>query len=306
MKEKTTSTIPGGYMLAVFIIGILLTIGGLMDEKGNPGFLVVAIPALIFIAAGFFTLQPNEGRVLVFFGNYVGTVRTAGFHWINPFKLTRAMTTLRNPENQQQVISFKSKYKVSLRIRNFETTRLKVNDLRGNPIEIAAVVVWRIQDTAQALFDVDDYEDYIRVQSESALRHLASSYSYDHIDGTGSEVTLRSGGETVHVALRQELQERLSLAGVVVEETRLTHLAYSPEIAGAMLRRQQAEAVIAARKKIVEGAVSMVQMALHELSVNKIVELDEERKAAMVGNLLVVLCGETEAKPIINTGTLYH
>jgi regulator of protease activity HflC (stomatin/prohibitin superfamily) len=306
MKEKTTSTIPGGYMLAVFIIGILLTIGGLMDEKGNPGFLVIAIPALIFITAGFFTLQPNEGRVLVFFGNYVGTVRTAGFHWINPFKLTRAMTTIRNPENQQQVVSFKSKYKVSLRIRNFETTRLKVNDLRGNPIEIAAVVVWRIEDTAQALFDVDDYEDYIRVQSESALRHLASSYSYDHIDGAGSEVTLRSGGEAVHVALRQELQERLSRAGVVVEETRLTHLAYSPEIAGAMLRRQQAEAVIAARKKIVEGAVSMVQMALHELSVNKIVELDEERKAAMVGNLLVVLCGETEAKPIINTGTLYH
>jgi len=227
-------------------------------------------------------LQPNEARVLILFGAYHGTVRTSGFHWTNPFYTKR---------------------KLSLRSRNLNGERLKVNDKRGNPIEIAAVVVWRVEDSAQASFDVEDYEGYVRIQSESAVRHLASSYAYDH--GEDSEITLRSGGDEVAVALRRELQERLGKAGVLVEEARLSHLAYAPEIAQAMLRRQQAEAVIAARQKIVHGAVSMVDMALRELAEKQVVHLDDERKAAMVSNLLVVLCGETEVSPVINTGTLY-
>jgi hypothetical protein len=232
---------------------------------------------------GYFTLQPNEARVLILFGAYHGTERRSGFFWTNPFM---------------------SKKRISLRARNLNGDTLKVNDKRGNPVEIAAVVVWRVGDTAQALFDVDKYEDYIRIQSESAVRHLANAYPYDH--GEGDETTLRSHVEEVSAALRVELQERLAKAGVVVEEARLTHLAYAPEIAGAMLRRQQAEAVIAARQKIVHGAVSMVEMALRDLSEKHVVQLDEERKAAMVSNLLVVLCGEAEAQPVINTGTLYH
>jgi regulator of protease activity HflC (stomatin/prohibitin superfamily) len=196
-----------------------------------------------------------------------------------------------------------SRFRLSLRTRNFNSERLKVNDKRGNPIEIAAVVVWRVEDTAQAMFDVDDFENYVRVQSESALRHLASSYAYDH--GEEQEVTLRSGMEEVSVALRQELQSRLDKAGVKVDEARLTHLAYAPEIAQAMLRRQQAEAVIAARQKIVHGAVSMVDMALRELAEKHVVHLDDERRAAMVSNLMVVLCAESEVHPVVNTGTLY-
>jgi regulator of protease activity HflC (stomatin/prohibitin superfamily) len=196
-----------------------------------------------------------------------------------------------------------SRFKVSLRARNFNSERLKVNDKRGNPVEIAAVVVWRVQDTAQAAFDVDDYENYVRVQSESAIRHVATAYAYDY--GEEHEVTLRSGMEEVSQALRQELQARLSKAGVLVEEARLTHLAYAPEIAQAMLRRQQAEAVIAARQKIVHGAVSMVGMALKELADQQVVTLDDERRAAMVSNLMVVLCGESEVHPVVNTGTLY-
>jgi regulator of protease activity HflC (stomatin/prohibitin superfamily) len=231
---------------------------------------------------GFFTLQPNEARVLVLFGAYQGSVRTSGFHWTNPFN---------------------KKLRVSLRARNLNGDKLKVNDKSGNPIEIAAVVVWRVKDTAQATFDVQDYENYVRVQSESAVRHIASAYAYDH--GEQDEITLRSGVEEVSVALTKELQERLDKAGVVVEEARLTHLAYAPEIAGAMLRRQQAEAIIAARQKIVHGAVSMVEMALKELADKRVVNLDEERKAAMVSNLLVVLCGESEVHPVVNAGTLY-
>jgi regulator of protease activity HflC (stomatin/prohibitin superfamily) len=196
-----------------------------------------------------------------------------------------------------------SRFKVSLRARNFNSERLKVNDKRGNPVEIAAVVVWRVQDTAQAMFDVQDFENYVRVQSESALRHLASFYAYDH--GDVDEVTLLSGVDEVSLALKKELQVRLANAGVEVEEARLTHLAYAPEIAQAMLRRQQAEAVIAARQKIVHGAVSMVDMALKELAEKHVVQLDDERKAAMVSNLMVVLCGESEVHPVVNTGTLY-
>jgi regulator of protease activity HflC (stomatin/prohibitin superfamily) len=212
-------------------------------------------------------------------------------------------TTAAKPGHPGTPLRVRNRNRISLRARNMLVDRLKVNDKRGNPIEIAAVVVWRVQDTAQAMFDVDDYETYVKIQSESALRHVASLYAYDH--GEEAEVTLRSGVEEVCRALQAELSERLGKAGVLVEEARLTHLAYAPEIAQAMLRRQQAEAVIAARQKIVHGAVSMVDMALRDLAEKQVVQLDDERKAAMVSNLMVVLCGETEVHPVVNTGTLY-
>ena len=239
--------------------------------------------AIVFVLlCGFFTLQPNTAAVLLLFGAYKGTVRRAGFHWANPFY---------------------HKIKLSLRTRNFNTDTIKVNDQRGNPIEIAAVVVWRVEETAQASFDVDDYQHYVNVQSESAVRHLASAYPYDaNIEG---ETSLRGSMDEVSERLQVELQERLTKAGVIVEEARLSHLAYAAEIAGAMLRRQQAEAIVAARTRIVEGAVGMVEMALEHLERHKMVELDEERKAAMISNLLVVLCGEQAAQPVVNTGTLY-
>lgn len=242
----------------------------------------LVLSVLIVLTCGFFTLQPNEAAVLLLFGAYKGTVRNAGFHWANPF--------------------FR-KIKLSLRTRNFNTEKLKVNDQRGNPTEIAAVVVWRVQNTAHATFEVDDYKNYVQIQSEAALRHLASRYPYDTT--AENEMSLRGSMDEVSRALQEELQERLSKAGVVVEEARLSHLAYAPEIAGAMLRRQQAEAIIAARKRIVEGAVTMVEMALEALEAKKTVILDDERKAAMVSNLLVVLCGEQAAQPVVNTGTLY-
>ncbi|MBE7499181.1 MAG: SPFH domain-containing protein [Verrucomicrobiales bacterium] len=265
---------------------------------------------------GFFTLQPNEARVLVLFGEYRGTVRRSGFHWGNPFYSNGPSCA-----NQMQAAAVAAaagsargrekpapgkrhpRLKISLRARNLNGERLKVNDKRGNPIEIAAVVVWRVHDTAQAMFDVDDFEEYVSVQYESAVRHLASQYAYDH--GEENETTLRSGVDEVSQALTRELEERLGKAGVVVEEARLTHLAYAPEIAQAMLRRQQAEAVIAARQKIVQGAVSMVEMALKDLAEKNVLQLDDERKAAMVSNLMVVLCGESEVHPVVNTGTLY-
>jgi regulator of protease activity HflC (stomatin/prohibitin superfamily) len=268
----------------------------------------------VVLMPGFFTLQPNEARVLVLFGRYKGTVRQSGFHWGNPFysngsrisgfraaaiKMAAKEKGIENPLNDTRP----RRNKISLRVRNLNSEKLKVNDKRGNPVEIAAVIVWRIQDTAEAMFDVDDYETYVRIQSESAIRHVASAYAYDH--GEENEVTLRSGVDEVSQALRQELQARLAKAGVMVEEARLTHLAYAPEIAQAMLRRQQAEAVIAARQKIVHGAVSMVDMALKELAEKQVVILDDERKAAMVSNLMVVLCGESEVHPVVNTGTLY-
>ena len=231
---------------------------------------------------GFFTLQPNEAAVLLLFGAYKGTARQAGFHWANPLY---------------------NKRKISLRVRNFNTEKLKVNDQRGNPTDIASVVVWRVQDTAQAIFDVDDYKDYVRIQSEAALRHLASRFPYD--TGAEHEISLRGSMDEVSKTLREELQERLTKAGVIVEEARLSHLAYAPEIAGAMLRRQQAEAIVAARLRIVEGAVGMVELALEKLEEKKTVKLDDERKAAMVSNLLVVLCGEQAAQPVVNAGTLY-
>ncbi|MDD5090099.1 MAG: SPFH domain-containing protein [Candidatus Wallbacteria bacterium] len=315
-KEKTVSVANGWPVLFLTIalyIGVpLCFLGAVINE--SPAWMVhavICLGAAIFLSCGFFTLQPNEAQLLMMFGAYCGTVRESGFHWVNPFKLGKKDVPLETPVTrrdshgiQHTSFSTKQRMKLSLRTRNFESERLKVNDQRGNPIEIAAVVVWRIEDTAQAMFDVDDYENYVRVQSESALRHLANSYPYDHVDG--DEVTLRGDCDEVAHALQKELQERLKKAGVQVEEARITHLAYAPEIAQTMLRRQQAEAVISARQKIVHGAVSMVEMALKELSEKNVLQLDEEKKAAMVSNLLVVLCSESETQPVINTGTLYH
>jgi len=243
---------------------------------------VIAFFVLLICLGGFFTVAPNEGKVLQFFGSYVGTVRDAGPRWTNPFY---------------------SKRGISLRVRNFESSKLKVNDLDGNPIEIAAVVVWQVVDTAEALFQVNDYEDFLHIQSESALRAMATSYPYDSHDS--GAVSLRSHGKEISDHLRKEIQDRLNKAGIDVIEARITHLAFAPEIAQAMLQRQQASAIIAARTRIVEGAVSMVHMALEQLKARGVVELDEERKAAMVSNLLVVLCGERGTQPIVNTGTLY-
>jgi len=281
-------------------------------EQGNPLQILAGLlmlPVGIFACFGFFTLEPNEARVLILFGAYTGTVRSSGFHWANPL-YARSRGTAPNSapvpvakKLLEGATQPKLKTKLSLRVHNFNSPTLKVNDKRGNPVEIAAVVVWRVEDTAQAAFDVEDYESYVQVQSESAIRSIASLYAYDH--GEEHELTLRGGGDEVAHALTKELAARLTKTGVAVEEARLTHLAYAPEIAPAMLRRQQAEAVIAAREKIVLGAVSMVEMALDELARKNVVKLDEERKAAMVSNLLVVLCGTEEASPVINTGTLY-
>ncbi len=250
-------------------------------------FVLLFVAGMLFLS-GLYTLQPNEAALLQLFGSYRGTTRVAGLRGTNPFYTRR---------------------KVSLRARNLNGERLKVNDKRGNPIEIAAVVVWRVDDTAKASFDVDSYENYVKLQSEAAVRHLASSFAYDHGDvdpAAPLEPTLLGGSELISRALVMELQQRLAKAGVVVDEARLMHLAYAPEIAQVMLRRQQAEAIIAAHQKIVHGAVSMVEMALRELSEKKVVDLDDERKAAMVSNLMTVLCAESEVQPVINTGTLYH
>ena len=269
----------GGYLLY-----LSLAYGGL--RWGMFSLAIVVFIVAILTLAGLYTLQPNEAAILQLFGAYRGTSRVPGLRATNPFY---------------------SRKKLSLRARNLNGERLKVNDKRGNPIEIAAVVVWHVDDTAKAAFDVDDYENFVKVQSEAAVRHLASSFAYDAeiLADDSREPTLLESADIVAAALEKELQARLEQAGVVVEEARLMHLAYAPEIAQVMLRRQQAEAIIAARTKIVHGAVSMVEMALHELSVKKVVTLDDERKAAMVSNLMTVLCAESEVQPVINTGTLY-
>jgi regulator of protease activity HflC (stomatin/prohibitin superfamily) len=312
MQEHEKQVMSGWLVLPVTIAAWLLEVAiiyyGVIRGQGDIFYVVLAAIfdglAAIFLTKGFFTLQPNEARVLILFGKYVGTVKRDGFHWANPFTVIRAGSVTIGKSS----IPFGSnKYRVSLRARNFQTDILKVNDQRGNPIEIGAVVVWRVDDTVKALFDVDDYEQYVKVQSETAVRHLANVYPYDQgDDNEETELTLRGNSETINSTLKNELQSRLNIAGVAVEETRLTHLAYAPEIAGAMLRRQQAQAIIAARTKIVHGAVSMVEMALTELSAKDVVKLDEEHKATMVGNLLVVLCGEAQAEPVINAGTLYR
>jgi len=300
--ENEKSVLNGWLMLPVafglLIGGVWLIIQTVKGGDGHASWIPILGGILIEVAGilsvmGFFTLQPNEARVLLLFGAYRGTVRRSGFHWGNPFY-----------SNGDKASGLGNRHKVSLRARTLNVEKLKVNDKRGNPIEIAAVVVWRVQDTAQAVFDVDNYEKYVHTQSETALRHLASTYNYD--DAADNEATLRGNVEEVSQALRGELQQRLAKAGVTVDEARLTNLSYAPEIAQVMLRRQQAEAVISARQKIVHGAVSMVDMALKELADKQVVALDDERKAAMVSNLMVVLCSESEVHPVVNTGTLYN
>lgn len=279
---------PNGIMFIVVLL--VLQIGtfvvfanGAINEQPIQaiiGFIATVIALICWF--GFFMVNPKEARVLQLFGKYAGTVHSSGLRWANPFY---------------------TKARVSMRVRNFESGKLKVNDKNGNPIEIAAVIVWEVVDTAEAVFQVDDYEDFVSIQSESALRNLATSYAYDHHEEEG--ISLRSNPNEISEALKTEVQERLEKAGVRVIESRISHLAYAPEIANAMLRRQQAMAIIAARKKVVEGAVGMVEMALQSLAERDIVELDAERKAAMVSNLLVVLCSDEAAQPIVNTGSLY-
>jgi len=288
MKEKERSGAPGIPLLVLFVAVAIGVAVWLVLAGPHPGPAVVA-PAVVvlvldvFCLAGFFLVNPNEGRVLQLFGDYRGTARAPGLRWANPFLSKRA---------------------ISLRVRNFETAKLKVNDKRGNPIEIATVVVWRVVDTAQAAFHVDNYENYVRVQSEAALRNLATGYVYDAHEA--GEVDLSGHTAEISGKLRVELQERLAQAGVEVTEARISHLAYAPEIAAVMLRRQQATAVVAARQKIVEGAVGMVEHALELLAQKHVIQLDEERKASMVSNLLVVLCSEHSTQPVVNTGTLYQ
>jgi regulator of protease activity HflC (stomatin/prohibitin superfamily) len=288
-REKALSTVSGWLMFPVLLASLVASIWWLVVQAGaeaSPPKVVLAIVAVTLICilfAGFFVVQPNDARVLTLFGKYSGSVKTDGFHWANPLL---------------------SKRRLSLRVRNFESSKIKVNDHEGNPIEIAAVVVWRVVETAEASFEVDNYEHYVKVQTESAVRNLATQYPYDaYIEGHKS---LRANTAEIAEQLKVEIQERLSKAGVEAMEARINHLAYAPEIAAAMLQRQQAGAIIAARQRIVEGAVGMVEMALDLLSQRGVVELDNERKAAMVSNLLVVLCGDRNTQPVINTGTIYQ
>ncbi|RZK51553.1 MAG: SPFH domain-containing protein [Pedobacter sp.] len=276
---------PSGY-LTLFLF-LLLLVGGiyaLVAEYFLLGGLTLLLN-FILVLPGLIIVNPNESKVLTLFGKYVGTVKADGFFWVNPLTVKR---------------------KLSLRARNLNGQQLKVNDKMGNPIEIAAVIVWQVNETAKATFAVENYLQYVNIQSEAAVRHLANTFAYDHMDDESTEITLKDGADKVSVLLEQELNERLSRAGIEVSEARISHLAYAQEIASAMLQRQQATAVIAARKLIVEGAVGMVEMALERLSEKNIVELDEERKAAMVSNLLVVLCGDRNVQPVVNTGTLYN
>jgi hypothetical protein len=288
IREKEFGAVSGWAVVFLLLAGVAasiwLLISGIRGE--HTAWIISALVALavqMALAAGLFVVNPNEAKVLQLFGKYVGTARQPGLRFANPFFTKR---------------------RVSMRVRNFESARLKVNDLDGNPIEIAAVVVWRVVDTAEAIFEVDDYENYVHVQSESALRNMVTSYPYDVHDD--AQLSLRGHTQAIADHLRKEIQERLSKAGVEVIEARISHLAYASEIAAAMLQRQQAGAIIAARQRIVDGAVGMVEMALDRLARNNVVELDEERKAAMVSNLLVVLCSERSTQPIVNTGTLHH
>ena len=286
--QENTRSVASGYLALVILPLLTLLLGWLLVRSiivADVLFIVVySILALaVFICYfGFFMVHPNQAKVLQLFCTYVGSVRQTGLRWANPFY---------------------SKESVSLRVRNFESGQMKVNDSSGNPIEIAAVVVWKVVDSAEAMFEVDDYESFVQIQSEAALRNMATSYPYEAHDG--EEVALRSHPQAIAEKLREEVQDRLDKAGVAVIEARISHLAYAQEIASAMLKRQQAQAIVAARRQIVDGAVGMVQMALSELQEQGVVELDEERKASMVSNLLVVLCGEENARPVVNTGSLY-
>ena len=340
--EKQLKATSGYGMLAVVIVALIAIVGlfiwsvaglaGTPDGVDAPaaygwglGFSIVAFCFWFLPLNGFFSLQPGQARVCILFGKYVGTVRDEGFFWANPF-FSKSMGVSGASEDAMAAAAAKASLSlsesvkaagnaakglsttISTRVRTLNGERLKVNDKMGNPIEIATVVVWHVADTAKALFDVDDYQSYVAMQAETALRHVASVYAYDHLedesDAAGA-ITLRANVEEVSETLRRELAMRLAPAGVEVDDARLTHLAYSPEIAQAMLRRQQAEAVIAARKKIVEGAVSMVDMAVKEMAAGGTIELDDERKAQMASNLMVVLCGESEAHPVLNAGSMY-
>lgn len=283
--EKSSSQHTGWGMLIFFFALLAASITGIVLFMKTLMLIppVIGCVACFFILIGFFTVEPNEAVVLLLFGKYIGTEKETGFRWANPFYTKR---------------------KISLRARNFDGEKLKVNDKKGNPIEISSVVVWRVEDTAKAVFAVDDYKKYVVIQAESALRHIGTIYPYDTYE-TDDEISLRSSLDEVSEALKQEIQERTTTAGVEIIEARINHLSYAPEIAQAMLRRQQAEAVIAARQKIVEGAVGMVEIALARLEKDNVIDLDQERKATMVSNLMVVLCSEESTQPVINAGSLY-
>ncbi|MBI1307342.1 MAG: SPFH domain-containing protein [Bacteroidetes bacterium] len=281
--EKNVSAMNGYLFLLIFLGMIGGSVAGVVSREF--GWTIVCTILGILMLPGFFVVNPNSSKVMLLFGKYKGTIKTNGFYWINPFY---------------------SKQKVSLRARNFESERLKVNDHLGNPIMISAILVWKVQDTFKAMFEVDSYENFVKIQTDSAVRKLAGLYPYDQFEDENASITLSSNFEEVNKSLEEEISERLQLAGITVIEARIGYLAYAPEIAQAMLKRQQATAIVAARTKIVEGAVGMVDSALQLLSEKKIIELDEEKKAAMVSNLLVVLCGDSDVDPVINTGTLNH
>jgi regulator of protease activity HflC (stomatin/prohibitin superfamily) len=291
--EKNLKPMSGYLALVLAIASIISAVACVIAGAGkgnssNVGLILLGISLLllgVFLFKGVMVVNPNHSRVCTFFGKYVGTVKDNGLLWVNPLY---------------------SSYRISLRSQNLNGQQLKVNDRMGNPIEIAAVIVWQVSDTYKAAFEVMDYQQYVGIQSEAAVRHLASTYPYDEMEDEHADITLRGGGEKVNDMLEKELNERLAPAGIIIKEARISHLAYAPEIAGAMLQRQQATAIVAARFKIVEGAVGMVELALEQLSKKNIVNLDEEKKAAMVSNLMVVLCGEKAATPVLNTGTLYQ
>ena len=288
-RERAAATMSGYVMLVVLLATVAIAAWGLVDiiggEAGPLQFTALVGGALLFgfVSAGFYMLQPNQAAVITLFGSYAGTDRASGLRWVLPWLM---------------------RHKVSVRSHNFISDKIKVNDLRGNPIEMAAQIVWRVVDTAQAMFDVDDYKEFVKVQVEAAIRAIGARYPYD--DFEHKEVTLRGHIDEVGEELKKELWARLTVAGITVDECGFTHLAYAQEIAGAMLRRQQAQAVVAARQTLVEGAVGMVEMALEMLSAKNVVELDDERRAAMVSNLMVVLCGERDTQPVVNTGSLYQ
>jgi regulator of protease activity HflC (stomatin/prohibitin superfamily) len=283
MQEKIIRPISGYLILTVWFILLGATI--FLFVQSNLAFAITLAVLTSFVLLGFFFINPNGSRVMTLFGSYIGTIKTNGFFWVVP------------------IYQMKS---ISLRARNFESERVKVNDKRGNPILISVITVWRVKDTYKAAFEVDNYESFVKLQSDSAVRNLAGTYSYDNFDDEQKEITLRSGMDEVNHALEEALSARLAIAGIEVMEARIGYLAYAEEIAGAMLKRQQAEAIVAARHKIVEGAVSMVEMALNDLAHKKVVEFDEDKKAAMVSNLMVVLCSDREATPVLNTGTLHQ
>ena len=286
--EKIIKPMSGYLTLILTLVFLAISVALFVNSQGNGWIITLGVILSIsafFLSAGLIVISPNHSRVLTFFGKYVGTAKENGLLFVNPLY---------------------TKQKISLRAENLESSRLKVNDSMGNPIEIAAVIVWRVADTYKAAFEVEDYEQYVKVQSEAAIRHLATSFPYDQFEDENASITLRGGGEKVNELLEKELSDRLAPAGLQIIEARISHLAYAQEIAGAMLQRQQATAIVAARTKIVEGAVGMVELALEQLSKKEIVHLDEEKKAAMVSNLMVVLCAEKAATPILNTGTLYQ